>query len=443
MPDPRPPTAPAQTDCDVLVVGGGPAGSTIAALLAQRGERVVLVEKEKHPRFHIGESLLPLNLPLIDKLGLGEEVRRIGMVKYGAEFVSPYHHKAVDFEFANAWDKNFPYAYQVRRSEFDHILLKNAAAKGATVVEECRVTEVDLNPADGGVDATGEDASGRRHAWHAKFMVDATGRDTLLASRLGIKRRERKHASAAMFGHFTGAKRLPGKLEGNITVFWFDNGWFWFIPLADGTTSVGAVGPPEYFKTRKGDLTSFFMDTIASCREINDRLKDATLITPVTATGNYSYKCAHMSGDNYLMIGDAFAFIDPLFSTGVYLAMNSAFLGVDVVATCLYQPDRARAARKAFDAEIRRGLDTYSWYIQRAPMPALRHLLMVKRNVFRIEEAILSILAGDVFRPLPIRIKLFAFKCAYYMTSLTILQSSFKTWRMQRQIRSAGAKEAV
>jgi flavin-dependent dehydrogenase len=442
MPDTLPRTAQAQTDCDVLVVGGGPAGSTIAALLAERGERVVLLEKERHPRFHIGESLLPLNLPLIDKLGLGEEVRRIGMVKYGAEFVSPYHQKSVDFEFANAWDKGHPYAYQVRRSEFDHILLKNAAAKGATVIEECRVTDVDLNPAGGGVSAIGEDKSGRR-AWRAKFLVDATGRDTLLASRLGIKQRNRKHASAAMFGHFTGAKRLSGKFEGNITVFWFDHGWFWFIPLADGTTSVGAVGPPEYFKSRKGDLTKFYMDTIAFAPELAERLKDATLMTPVTATGNYSYKCDHMGGDNYLMIGDAFAFIDPLFSTGVYLAMNSAFLGADVVATCLHQPQNERAARKAFDAEIRGALRTYSWYIQRAPMPALRHLLMVKRNIFRIEEAILSVLAGDVFRPLPIRIKLFAFKIAYYMTSLSFLQRSLKTWRMQRQIRSAGTKEAI
>ena len=428
----------AETECDVLVVGGGPAGSTVAALLAQRGERVVLVEKEKHPRFHIGESLLPLNLPLIEKLGLADEVKRIGIVKYGAEFVSPYHKKkSVKFEFANAWDKNFPYAYQVRRSEFDHILLKNAAAKGATVIEECRVSDVEFLGAQQGVRVRGQTKEGESRRWRAKFLVDATGRDTLLANRFGLKQRNPKHASAAMFAHFTGAKRLPGKEEGNITVFWFDHGWFWFIPLADGTTSIGAVGPPQYFKARKTDLTKFFMDTIALSPDLAERLKGAKMVSAVTATGNYSYKCARMTGDNYIMLGDAFAFIDPLFSTGVYLAMNSAFLGADVVSTCLHEPAKKDLAYKTFEAEIRRALDLYSWYIERAPTPALRHLLMVKRNVFRIEEAVLSVLAGDVFRPLPIRIKLLAFKIAYYITSLTVLKSSLETWRMLQRMRKS------
>src|SRR3954469_9617662 len=186
-------------DCDVLVVGGGPAGSTVAALLAEKGYRVVLLEKDRHPRFHIGESLLPLNLPLLQNLGVLEEVERVGMLKYGAEFVSPYHGKAVTFEFANAWDKSLPYAFQVRRSEFDHILLKNAAAKGATVIEGTRVTGVEF-PSGGGAVAPGRGESGGPRPWRARFLVDASGRDTLLAAQFGIKHRNPKHNSAAMFG---------------------------------------------------------------------------------------------------------------------------------------------------------------------------------------------------------------------------------------------------
>jgi flavin-dependent dehydrogenase len=432
----------AEVECDVLVVGGGPAGSTIAALLAERGRRVVLVEKDKHPRFHIGESLLPLNLPLLERLGVKDEIDGIGMLKYGAEFISPFHDKTVTFDFADAWDKRFPYSYQVRRSEFDHVLLKNAVRKGATLIEECKVTEVDFLPG-GGALARGQDSEGQRHAWRSKFLVDASGRDTLLANRFGIKRRNRKHNSAAIFGHFVNAQRLPGKAEGNISIFWFDHGWFWFIPLHDGTTSVGAVCWPYYMKTRKTDPTSFLMETIALCPAVAERLKNASLTAPVTATGNYSYRAERMSGNGYIMLGDAFAFIDPVFSTGVYLAMNSAFRGADTVEICLDQPRKAARALQQFDAEIRQGIDTFSWYIYRVTTPTLRELFMGPRNVLRVQEAVLSLLAGDVFRHSPIRSRLRIFKAIYYCKSLLHLKKSFIAWRRRKRAIQIPAGEAT
>jgi len=431
-----------EVECDVLVVGGGPAGSTIAALLAERGRRVVLVEKEKHPRFHIGESLLPLNLPLLERLGVKDEVDRIGMLKYGAEFVSPFHDKTVTFDFADAWDKRFPYSYQVRRSEFDHVLLKNAMRKGATVIEECKVNEVDFLPA-GGALARGQDRQGQCHVWRTKFLVDASGRDTLLANRFAIKRRNRKHNSAAIFGHFANAERLPGKAEGNISIFWFDHGWFWFIPLHDGTTSVGAVCWPYYMKTRKTDPTSFLMKTIALCPAVAERLKNASLTAPVTATGNYSYRAERMSGNGYIMLGDAFAFIDPVFSTGVYLAMNSAFQGADTVEICLDQPRKAAYALQQFDADIRQGIDTFSWYIYRVTTPTLREMFMGPRNVLRVQEAVLSLLAGDIFRHSPIRSRLRVFKAIYYCKSLLDFKKSFIAWRRRKRAIQIPAGEAT
>lgn len=423
--------------CDVVVIGGGPGGSSIAALLAARGRSVILIEKAAHPRFHIGESLLPLNLPLFDELGVGEEIARIGMPKYGAELVSPWHGAPVSFDFAGAVDKSFPLAYQVRRSEFDRILFENARRKGARTVEQCRVTAVEFHENGAMVSASHKD--GRSERINARFVVDASGRDTFLANQLGGKQRNRKHASAAIFGHFSQARRLPGKAEGNISLFWFDCGWFWFIPLSDGTTSVGAVCSPGYMKSRRCSPDRFFMDTIAMCAPLAERLREAKLLAPATATGNYSYAVERASGRNYIMIGDAYTFIDPVFSTGVFLAMRSAFIGADTVETCLSSPRDSARALKAFDKSMRRGPKAFSWFIYRLTTPAFRDLFMQPRSE-KLQEAVLSMLAGDVFRDTPVGLRLFAFKILYYLFSLASPAKAWFAWKRRRHaIQEAGA----
>src|ERR1051325_3109342 len=243
----------ADNGCEILVIGGGPAGATISALLAQRGRDVLMLEKSRHPRFHIGESLLPLNQELFERLGVAAEIEAIGMPKYGVEFNAPPDGetagKASGLEFADAWDKGFPGAYHVRRADFDHILFRNAVRKGGRAIEGCGVTRVGLWPAGG----------------------DAT--------------------------------------------------------------SSGGVCWPNYMKTRKTEPRQFLLDPIALCPQLAERLRDATLISPVTATGNYSYSSRQSVGESYILLGDAFAFIDPIFSSGVLLAMHSAFVGADTVET--------------------------------------------------------------------------------------------------------------
>ena len=420
-----------ETRCDVLVIGGGPAGSTISALLAERGRDVVLLEKSRHPRFHIGESLLPFNMPLFERLGVAKEIESIGMPKYGAEFVSPSHEKPVMFEFANALDNSFPSTYQVRRSEFDNILFRNAARKGARAIEGCRVTGVEFRP--GGAEVTAREESGSEQAWQTRFVVDASGRDTYLASRLGIKERDRKHNSAAIYGHFSGATRLPGRAEGNITIFWFDHGWFWFIPLADGATSVGAVCWPYYMKSRTTGPRQFLLDTIALCPALAERVRHAELISPVTATGNYSYSAGRAAGANYIMLGDAFAFIDPIFSTGVFLAMHGAFVGADTVETCLDHPRRARRALNAYDASVHRGVRIFSWFIYRVMTPGLRDIFMNPNNRFQLRDALLSVLAGNIFLRTRLVMKILALKALYYVVSAYNLRKSWVAWRKRGQ----------
>jgi flavin-dependent dehydrogenase len=417
---------------EVLVIGGGPAGSTVAALLASRGRDVVLLEKNRHPRFHIGESLLPLNLPLFEQLGVAREIELIAMPKYGAEFVSPWHEQAVTFEFAQAWDKSFPAAYQVRRSQFDEILFRNAARKGARTIEGCRAIAVDCHAR--GAAVTTQSDEGGEQKWQTRFLVDASGRDTFIASRLGVKRRNRKHNSAAIFAHFTGARRLPGRNEGNITVFWFEHGWLWFIPLADGATSVGAVCWPYYMKSRQTEPARFLLDTIALCPPLAERLRNASLVSPVTATGNYSYCADRSVGESYLLLGDAFTFIDPVFSTGVYLAMHSAFVGADTIERCLDKPAEARSALKAFDVTMRRGPRVFSWLIYRVTTPILRDIFMAPSNRWRLKEAVLSVLAGDIYRGTPYGLRLLAFKAIYYLLTMLQPRASWHAWRKRRQV---------
>ena len=424
--------------CDVLVVGGGPAGATIAALLAERGCDVVVLEKAHHPRFHIGESLLPANVALFEKLGVREQVEAIGMPKWGVEFVSPNHDHKAFVEFGEAWDKTMPYAWQVRRSELDEILFRNAAAKGARTLEGHRVRGVAFD-ADGATAQVALD-DGATKVIRTRFVVDASGRDTLLANQFNCKAKNPRHNSAALYGHFTGAQRLPGRLEGNISILWFDHGWFWFIPLADGTTSIGAVCWPHYLKSRKAPLVEFFRDTIALCPELAERLKGATLVgDEVHATGNYSYSSTRSGGDRYLLLGDAYAFIDPVFSSGVFLAMQNAFDAVEVVQAALEAPGREAAARARFERRQRHGPREFSWFIVRVTNPTMREFFMAPQNPMRVKEALLSLLAGDIYGSTPIWGAVRTLKALYYLVSVGNLRRTVRAWQRRRvNIRDVG-----
>ena len=411
------------------MIGGGPAGSTAATLLAERGYHVVVLEKEHHPRFHIGESLLPANLPILERLGVADEVKAIGMQKWGAEFVSPWDGRQQSFEFADGWNKSLPFAYQVRRAEFDEILFRRAARAGAQTIEGCRVRDVEFLPDGTGVRVHAALEDGSTDSWQARFLVDASGRDTFLGNRLSAKRRNTKHSSAALYGHFSGAHRYSDKRAGDISIYWFDHGWFWFIPLADGTTSVGAVVWPYYTKTRTVPVREFFLATIELCAPLAARLRGAELVADVTATGNYSYACDRSYGPSYILLGDAYTFIDPMFSSGVMLAMNSAVSGADTIDQCLRDPASASRALQSFERVMRRGPKAYNWFIYRVTNPSLRDMFMGPRNLLRMKEALLSLLAGDIFGKTPIWGSLRAFKFVYYLISLVNLRRSLTARR--------------
>lgn len=391
-----------------------------------------MLEKAHHPRFHIGESLLPANLQLFEKMGIAEEIKAIGMLKPGAEFVSPIHQRKQTYYFAEAWDKTMPHSYQVKRSEFDEILIRHSARKGTEVHEGCKVTAVDFQ-ADSTAKVSALYDDGHEQQWMANFVVDASGRDTFMANRLKIKQSNARHNSSAIYAHFSQAERNVGKDEGNITIFWFDHGWFWFIPLTNGTTSIGMVTWPYHIKARgRRSIEQFLMDNIAACPELSARMENVCLISPVEATGNFSYVSQRNHGANYLMLGDAYAFIDPVFSSGVWLAMNSGVIGAEAIDTCLRRPAQSAAALKRFDRLMRHGPKEFSWFIYRVTNPIMRDFFMEPANIFRAKEALLSVLAGDIFGMTPIWRSVFAFKLMYYTANILQPKRAFMAWKQRR-----------
>src|SRR5277367_6680240 len=214
--------------CDVAVIGGGPAGSTVAALLARRGHRVIALEKARHPRFHIGESLLPMNLPVFERLGVLDKVRALGVHKRGADFEANNECGYSTFAFSRAIGSSPPHSYQVWRQDFDKMLYDHARASGADAREGQEVLKVEQkNPRESLLEVQADD--GRNYHIQARYLVDASGRDALLASKNKLRRKNNQHQSAAIFSHFRGAE-LPGEDAGNISIYRFDQGWMWMIP---------------------------------------------------------------------------------------------------------------------------------------------------------------------------------------------------------------------
>jgi flavin-dependent dehydrogenase len=428
---------------DVLIIGGGPAGSTFATLMKNRDWDVTLFEKDHHPKFHIGESLLPMNLPILDRLGVLDKVAEIGVPKMGADFtIGNSGEEEQTFYFKDALGKSPPQAFEVRRSEFDRLLFENCQKAGVrtfegTIVQTARLLD------NGSHEVWVANADGEIHTWEARYLVDASGRDTFLSSKNGWKSRNPRHISAAVFGHFRSVARRSGTDQGNISLYWFDYGWIWMIPLRDDVMSVGAVCRPEYLKMRAGSLDDFLLDTLNGIREIRERMAGAAAIVPAQATGNYSYLSDRMSGPGFLMVGDSFAFIDPVFSSGVYLAMNSAELGVDVAETWLLGSTRDyRNACRLFDRKIRRGLSSFSWFIYRFTSPAMRNLMSNPRNVLQVVRAVISMLAGDVFVNRQVRRRLLVFKTIYSISWLFHWRQSWDARRTKRASIRAASQES-
>ena len=401
----------------MLVIGGGPAGSTAAALLAARGRDVVLWDKDRHPRFHIGESLLPRNLAIFDRLGVRERIHALGVFKPGAEFVDDATGEQAIFSFAAGLDRRFTHCYQVPRAAFDATLLDNARAAGARVAEETRVTEADF-AADGSATVRAQGPDGAPRTIAARFVLDATGRETLLAAKFGLKSPDRRLNTAAVYAHFRGVEARTGEHAGCITIHLVEDGWFWMIPLPDDIMSVGFVSGPAAFKSRAGSMADLLFARIAASPSVAARMRDATLVSEVTGTGNYSYRARALWGEGWMMVGDAFGFLDPVFSSGVLLAMASAEMGADVADLWLRDPRAGRARARRMEKRLGASMDELSWLIRRINDPVMRAMFLRPRNMLRMRDGLISVLAGHFLYERPgFGLPLAAFKAMYYLMS--------------------------
>jgi flavin-dependent dehydrogenase len=348
------------SEYDVVVIGGGPGGSTVSTLIAQRGHTVAVFEREKFPRFHIGESLIPETYWVLKRLDMLPKLQASHFVKkYSVQFVNAVGRESAPFYF---WD-NKPHecsqTWQVERGEFDQMLLENAREHGVSAFEGVHVLEV-LFDGDRAVGVRIKDTDGARREIRAKVVVDASGQAAMLQNRFKLRLWDPVLNKGAIWTYWEGAYRDTGRDEGATMVLQTadKHGWFWYIPLHDDIVSVGVVAPFDYlFKNRKGSHEQTYTEEVEACPAVKRRVKDATRKTGYFVTRDYSYRSKQVSGDGWVLVGDAFGFLDPLYSSGVLLALKSGELAADAICDGLASGDTSAAQLGSWGDLFNQGVD--------------------------------------------------------------------------------------
>jgi FADH2-dependent halogenase len=395
-------------ETDVVILGGGPAGATAAACLAKKGHRVTVLEKDIFPRFHIGESLLPYNTRLFDELGLTEKIRSQNfVVKQGAQFWLGNGKQRVQIVFSEGVYNEETTALQVERAQFDQLLLEHAREAGATAKEGCTVTSFAVEPDHVAVNYS--DAQGNPAELRAKFLLDATGQAAFTGVRQGLKEAYKNHRKIAIFGHFSGVSMPPEPRNGDIIVVRLQDGWFWLIPLSAEKTSVGFVMDSARFKAAKCRPEDMFAEVVRNTPAVQDRMKTAALMGEFHVLADFSYRNRSFVSPRLMRIGDAAGFLDPIFSSGVYLAMTSARDAAKEADHALRTGKSLTPGMRRYEKELHREMDLYWKLIQNYYSEPFIDLFMADNPPLQLRSAVNSILAGRLRQNWSIRWRLWVF----------------------------------
>src|SRR5882724_7227338 len=394
---------------DVAIIGGGPAGSTAATLLALAGRRVIVLERDKFPRFHIGESLLPFSMQTFDRLGLREKLDRTFLPKFGGEIVAACGTKGVKFYFKDGFRSRRDRAYQVTRSEFDKLLLDHSRENGADVRQETDVKNITFENDRAKINI--ETSNGARSTIEARYLLDCSGRQTMLGSFFNIKKTYDHLQKFSVFAHYENVDRAEG-IDGTLIrmVRSLDR-WFWMIPLTTTRMSIGVVMDTATFRAMKLSPETALEKSIDEQPMVLERMKRAERVSPVYSAGDYSYRNTKLFGDRWLLVGDAAGFIDPVFSSGVFLAIMSAEKAADALDEILNDESKKRRLFKDYSRRVNYVMDVYltfvtSWYRR---SKEFTEVFLNPTETLQLAPAVNAVLAGNEGLSFAIRWRMWLF----------------------------------
>ena len=376
---------------DVAIIGGGPAGSVAAALLARAGRRVIVLERDKFPRFHIGESLLPFSMQAFTRLGLHEKFARAGfMEKFGGEMYGACGDDGVKFYFEDGFRSQTDRSYQVTRADFDKVLLDHAAESGAEVREETGVDKIDFS------DEGATLAISHGNEIRARYVIDASGRNSILSAKFKLKENYEHLQKVSVFAHYDGMTRAAGR-DGTLTrmVRAVDR-WFWVIPLSATRTSVGVVLDGAVYKKSGLSAEEFLQGAIEEQPILMQQMRDAERVTPVRTAADFSYRSSRLTGDRWMLAGDAAGFIDPVFSSGVFLAVLAGEQAADALHEVLDRPAKRSKLFARYERNINKAMDVYLRFVDAWYSKEFIEVFLHPQDLFQIPPAVNAVLGGNI-----------------------------------------------